>query len=71
MRTLLANERTLMSYVRGALAMIGLAAFLFKFFKEESYWFVVLAIVLAVGAIVFTLVGFYKFFERRSKIMKR
>ena len=71
MRTLLANERTLMAYVRGSLAMLGLSAFLFKFFREEARIFFYLAIVLAISSVAFSLYGFYKFFQRRGKIMRR
>lgn len=37
LRTQMANERTLMSYYRSTLALIGLGAFIFKFYDAPVF----------------------------------
>lgn len=52
-RTTMANERTLLSYYRSSIAILGLAAFVFKFydhwvFKGLSGLFVLVSLLLAI-----------------------
>ncbi len=68
-RTQLANERTLMSYYRSAMALLGLSAFVFKFYSHPVFYiisgiFLILAIVMAVYGIT----RYYKF---KKKVLRR
>lgn len=68
-RTQLANERTLMSYYRSAMALLGLSAFVFKFYDHPVIYavagiFVLLAVILAVYGIT----RYYKF---KSKLLRK
>lgn len=62
----LANERTLLSYIRTAASLLVLAVALFKFFEEEYVvllgWFI-----LSLGLFIFTL-GTYRFSQEKRRI---
>jgi uncharacterized membrane protein YidH (DUF202 family) len=62
----MANERTLMSYFRSAMAVIGLAAFVFKFYPHWGYKaFAVFC--LALGLVI-AYFGIRRFIRQRKKI---
>lgn len=68
-RTQMANERTLMSYYRAGLALIGISAFLFKFFA--SLVVIVLSglfLTLGVGMSVY---GTFRYFRFKKKILRK
>jgi len=65
-RTHLANERTLSSYIRTALAFLVLGAFLLKF-VPTSYSFILALIAILVGATLLIL-GFVRFYKYKRKI---
>lgn len=68
-RTLMANERTLMSYYRSALALVGLSAFIFKFYS--SIPFVVLSVLFAALAVAIVVYGTIKYLRFKKKILKK
>lgn len=68
-RTQLSNERTLMSYYRGALALFGISAFLFKFF--ESVVFSVLSAVFLLVSIFMAAYGTQRYFRFKKKILRK
>lgn len=68
-RTLMANERTLMSYYRSALALAGLGAFVFKFYT--SILFVALSVTFAVAAVALVVYGTIKYIRFKKKILKK
>lgn len=67
-RTLMANERTLMSYYRSALALLGLAAFVFRFY--DPVLFKILAGIFLVLALVLIIYGTIRFRLFHKKIIK-
>jgi len=68
-RTQLANERTLMAYLRGALAMFGISAFLFKFFA--SLLFNILSGAFLLSSIILFVYGLRRYFHFKKKTLKK
>lgn len=68
-RTQLANERTLMSYYRSSLALVGLSAFIFKFY-EEKVFYVVSAIFLVLG-ITLAIYGILRYYRFKDKLLRK
>jgi uncharacterized membrane protein YidH (DUF202 family) len=68
-RTQLANERTLMSYYRASLALVGLSAFVFKFY-EEKVFYVVSALFLALG-ITLGIYGILRYYRFKQKLLRK
>jgi uncharacterized membrane protein YidH (DUF202 family) len=62
----LSNERTLLSYIRTASAVLVLAVALFKFFEDKRIIYLGFG-VLALGLAVFIL-GLYRFLQERKRI---
>lgn len=65
LRTLMANERTLMAYYRTSFAIIGISAFIFKFY--QSTFLNIISGILILAGIVLAIYGSirYKKFIRR------
>ena len=59
-RTYLAKERTVLAYVRTGLALIGLAAFNYKFMDMELELKLAITAMLLVPGVYVTLLGLYK-----------
>jgi uncharacterized membrane protein YidH (DUF202 family) len=68
-RTQLANERTLMSYYRASLAMVGLSAFIFKFY-EQKVFYVVSGIFLVMG-ISLAVYGVMRYYRFKDKLLRK
>ncbi|MDX1627111.1 MAG: DUF202 domain-containing protein [Fulvivirga sp.] len=68
-RTLMANERTLMSYYRAALAMLGISAFVFKFFG--SLFFMILSGVFLALSITVIIYGTSRYLVFKRKILRK
>ncbi|MDQ3076506.1 MAG: DUF202 domain-containing protein [bacterium] len=66
LEALLSNERTLLSYIRTAAAVLVLAVAMFKFFEEKAIIYVGFA-VLGAGILIFIL-GIYRFFQEKERI---
>ncbi|WP_425401997.1 DUF202 domain-containing protein [Fulvivirga imtechensis] len=65
----MANERTLMSYYRAGLALIGIGAFIYKFFV--SLVFMILSgLFLALG-IAMAVYGTLRYFRFKKKILRK
>ncbi len=69
LRTQMANERTLMSYYRGALALVGLGAFIFKFY--DSLFFIILSAVSVFAGVVISVYGTVRYRKYKQKLLKR
>ena len=69
LRTQMANERTLMSYYRSALALIGLGAFVFKFY-ENMVFYVVAGLFVLLG-IILGIYGMTRYYRFKSKLLRR
>lgn len=68
-RTIMANERTLLSYYRSALASIGLAAFIYKFFPSvTAAIFAILAVVFGIGIAVYGTLRFITVRDRLDRL---
>ncbi|MTI25632.1 DUF202 domain-containing protein [Fulvivirga kasyanovii] len=68
-RTQLANERTLMSYYRGSLALVGISAFIFKFFV--SWLFSALSLIFLILGISMAVYGTTRYFRFKKKILRK
>ena len=69
LRTQMANERTLMSYLRGALALVGLAAFIFKFYDAPVFW--VLSGISLVTGLSLGIYGMIRYRKYKQKLLRR
>ena len=69
LRTQMANERTLMAYYRGALALVGLAAFIFKFY--DSLVFEVLSALCLIAGISVGIYGSLRYRNYKSKLLRK
>ncbi|MCA6073455.1 DUF202 domain-containing protein [Fulvivirga sedimenti] len=69
LRTQMANERTLMSYYRGALALVGLGAFIFKFY--DSIFFIVLSGISVLTGVILSIYGTVRYRKYKQKLLKR
>lgn len=68
-RTQLANERTLMSYFRAGLALIGISAFVFKFFTSLAFLILsALFLIFGVGIVTY---GILRYFRFKKKILRK
>ena len=65
-RTLLANERTLLAYIRTFFSATILAVVLFKFFIDKSTMY--LSVIFFILGIVFLFVGIFYFIVRRRRL---
>lgn len=65
----MANERTLMAYYRGAIAMLGVSAFVFKFYS--SWLFAALAIVFLVIGVGMAVYGTLRYYRFKKKILRK
>lgn len=64
-RTQLANERTLMSYYRSALALMGLGAFVFKFYAHMVFYIVAgIFVILGITLAIYGITRYYRFKEK-------
>jgi len=68
-RTLMANERTLMAYYRAGFGMLGISAFVFKFFP--SLVFVILSVIFLIASIILIVYGTLRYLAFKRKIMKK
>ena len=66
-RTHLANERTLLSYIRTSFAFFVLGAFLIKFLSS----FVIIGIISIIFGFMVLIFGGIRFFDYKNKINKR
>ncbi|MCB1324241.1 MAG: DUF202 domain-containing protein [Spirochaetales bacterium] len=65
-RTHMANDRTLLSYQRTALAWGGIAAFTYKFYQSPP--FILLSIVFLIVGIATSLYGIHRYRRFRARI---
>ncbi|MBL3655215.1 DUF202 domain-containing protein [Fulvivirga sediminis] len=65
----MANERTLMSYYRAALALLGISAFIFKFYV--SVLFTVLSVVVLLAGLGLAIYGTLRYFRFQKKILRK
>ena len=68
-RTQMANERTLMSYYRAGLALIGISAFTFKFFT--SLVFMILSGLFLTLGVTMAVYGTLRYFRFKKKILRK
>lgn len=68
-RTIMANERTLMSYYRTSFAIIGVAAFIFEFYT--SILSLILASVFIILGIAVAVYGTLRYRRFHRRIMRR
>lgn len=68
-RTLMANERTLMSYYRSSLALVGLSAFVFKFYVSVP--FIILSALFVLAAIGVAIYGTIKYLRFKKRILRK
>lgn len=68
-RTLMANERTLMSYYRSSLALVGLSAFVFKFYVSVP--FIILSALFALAAVALAIYGTIKYLRFKRRILRK
>lgn len=68
-RTQLANERTLIAYYRGSLALLGISAFTFKFYV--SVLFTVLALIFLLLSLGMAAYGTRRYFRFKKKILRK
>lgn len=68
-RTQLANERTLMSYFRASLALIGLSAFVFKFYASTAFY--ILAGTFLLSGIALGIYGWRRYIRFRDRLLRK
>lgn len=68
-RTILANETTLLAYLRTAMALLAAGATLFRLFPEDTYFQVLGTIMFLLGVFV-TGVGAFRFFAITKRLKK-
>ncbi len=66
-RTILANETTLLAYLRTAMALLAAGATLFRLFPEDPY-FQVLGSVMFLLGIIITGIGGFRFFTITKRL---
>ncbi|HFD13587.1 MAG TPA: DUF202 domain-containing protein [Crenotrichaceae bacterium] len=69
-RTLLANETTLLAYLRTAMALLAAGATLFRLFSEDPF-FQILGMIMLVLGVLIAGIGVFRFFAitKRLKIL--
>ncbi|WP_370687425.1 DUF202 domain-containing protein [Fulvivirga maritima] len=65
----MANERTLMSYYRAALALLGISAFIFKFYV--SVLFTVLSLLFLLAGVGLAIYGTLRYFKFQKKLLRK
>lgn len=65
-RTTMANERTLLSYYRSSVALLGFAAFIYKFL--QSWATITLSILCVFFGLFLAYIGTRRFIKQRRKI---
>ncbi|MEE9413369.1 MAG: DUF202 domain-containing protein [Methylococcales bacterium] len=68
-RTILANETTLLAYLRTAMALLAAGATLFRLFPNDAY-FQVLGIVMLFLGMVIAGIGVFRFFAMTKRLKK-
>ena len=68
-RTQLANERTLMSYYRSGFALIGLGAFVFKFYQHMIFY--VLSGVFVLAGLSLGIYGYLRYNRFKEKLLRK
>jgi len=68
-RTLMSNERTLMAYYRTSLTLVGISAFVYKFY--QSAFFMVIAIIFVLASAGIAVYGTLRFLDFKKRIMRR
>ncbi len=66
LRTKLANERTLMSYIRTALALIALGSFLIKY--DPNIYTLIIGVLGINAGIIIIIYGFYRFYLVKNNL---
>ena len=65
-RTILANETTLLAYLRTAMALLAAGATLFRLFADDPY-FQILGMVMLILGILIAGIGVFRFFFAMTK----
>jgi putative membrane protein len=65
-RTVLANERTLLSYVRTALTMLVIGGTCIKFF--DSIWIEIVGVTFLLGALATFIIGWRRYLRMRANV---
>lgn len=68
-RTQLANERTLMSYYRSGFALIGLGAFVFKFYQHMVFY--ILSGVFVIAGLSLGIYGYLRYNRFKEKLLRK
>ncbi len=69
LRTQMANERTLMSYFRAALALMGISLFSLRFFDDVV--FIIVSIVFGALSIFLAIYGIIRYRKFKEKLLSR
>jgi putative membrane protein len=67
-RTILANETTLLAYLRTAMALLAAGATLFRLYSDDAF-FQVLGIVMLVLGVLIAAVGIHRFFAMSKRLI--
>lgn len=68
-RTILANETTLLAYLRTAMALLAAGATLFRLFPQDAY-FQVLGIIMLILGLIIAGIGAYRFISITKRLKK-
>ncbi len=66
-RTILANETTLLAYLRTAMALLAAGATLFRLYSDDAF-FQVLGMVMLVLGVLIAAVGIHRFFAMSKRL---
>jgi putative membrane protein len=66
-RTILANETTLLAYLRTAMALLAAGATLFRLFADDAF-FQVLGMVMLILGILIAVIGIHRFFAMTKRL---
>jgi putative membrane protein len=66
-RTILANETTLLAYLRTAMALLAAGATLFRLYSDDAF-FQVLGMVMLVLGVLIAAVGIHRFFTMSKRL---
>jgi putative membrane protein len=67
-RTILANETTLLAYLRTAMALLAAGATLFRLYSDDAF-FQVLGMVMLVLGVLIAAVGIHRFFAMSKRLI--